>query len=276
MFVRASRTAAAAAVAALAVAATALPAHAAPGSGIGTGRAVIHIDAKKATVTSKGGDSYTLTLPKGSTGQWMGERTNAQGKVKTRVGTLTGEQLAAGWSDFQYGKAGADATLTWDASKKAFNAASVHISAPRTTSAGVVVDLTSSQTLPATLNDVSLSIARAPGKGVRSLPTQKQNVTSDLWISNANSNASTATARIYNSTNNNTCFSHTTSSISSASVGSNTCDNIAYTDYSSGSSPFGVDFNFSDGEKGNTFFNLSITPPGASSYHFSWKFSWAG
>lgn len=260
-----------------------VPVQAAPGSGIGSGRAVIRIDSPKASVSQQGGDTYVLTMAKNASGQWMGERTNAGGKVTTRVGDLTAKQLVDGWDDFKYTEAGVDATLTWNSKSPRVKAASVHISQPRSTKAGVVVELTSQEIIPAHLTNASLSISRAPGKGVRSLPTQTQNITSDLWISSANSDASHDTARIYNSTNNNTCFTgsvNSNSEVWALSVGSNTCDNIAYSNFSQNSTyPFGVSVSYGERSKNgiinSSYFNLNITPPGQASYQYTWQFTWS-
>lgn len=257
-----------------------LPAQAATSSsGSGAGRAVIHLDAKRATVEANGNSVYTLTLPPTARGQWMGERKNARGQVRTRVGDITGAEVAARWSRFKYTDASVPATLLWNRDSGLPSVASVQIQAPRQTDAGIVVEMTSQSEIPSSLEDVSLSISRAPGKKVRSLPTQTQNVTSDLWISNANSDATHATARIYNSTNNNTCYSKSAVSTTERpifSVPSNTCDNIAYAnEFTDSNTPNGVYMKFLLGKSGSTSFQLAITPPNQSTYTYDWTFTWS-
>lgn len=253
-------------------------AQAAPSSGSGTGRAVIHLDALQATVEAEGNGTYTLTLPPTARGQWMGERRNSRGEVRTRVGDITGAQVAARWRKFKYTDASVPATLLWNRDSGTPSSASVQIQAPRQTDAGIVVQMTSQADIPSSLEDVSLSISRAPGKKVRSLPTQTQNVTSDLWISNANSDATHATARIYNSTNNNTCYSKSavsTTELPVFSVPSNTCDNIAYAnEFTDSNTPNGVYMKFLLGKSGSTSFQLAITPPNQSTYTYDWTFTW--
>lgn len=255
-----------------------LPAQADSSSGSGTGRAVIHLDAKRATVEADGNGIYTLTLPRRASGQWMGERKNARGEVRTRVGDITGAQVAARWGAFKYTDASVPATLLWNRGSGGPSAASIQIQAPRLTDAGIVVEMTSQAEIPSSLEDVSLSISRAPGKKVRSLPTQTQSVTSDLWISNANSDATHATARIYNSTNNNTCYSQSAVSTTERpifSVPSNTCDNIAYANaFTDSNTPNGVYMKFLLGKSGQTAFSLNITPPNQSTYIYEWVFTW--
>lgn len=65
------------------IAASSLTLGVAPASaaeGVGSGRAVIRIDAPTATVIKTGKNSYRMVLPPDSSGQWMGERTNDAGK----------------------------------------------------------------------------------------------------------------------------------------------------------------------------------------------------
>lgn len=266
-------------VAAVGIAASAFvvaaPAQAAS-TGIGTGRAVVHVDAPQATVTKQADGTYLLAMPKGTTGQWMGERKNASGKTIVRVGKLTGEKLASSWNNLKYTSAGATGTLVWDAKATTRQAAVVQVSKPKTTNTGVTFILTSRNELPATMNDVSVNLDRAAKtKATRYSTAKSTNIASDLWWSaDWNQGDSSANVRIYNSTNNNTCYGKTVSDNPwFASVGSNTCDNIAYTDsIDTGSSGAqGVAFNQASpyGEPQSIQMSLYLTPPGQARYKYT-------
>jgi len=256
--------------------AIAAPAQAAS-TGIGTGRAVVHVDAPTATVTKQADGSYLLAMPQGTTGQWMGERKNASGKSIVRVGTLTGEKLAANWSNLKYTSA-APGALFWDETSGNHQAAAVKVSRPKTTSTGVTFTLTSKTELPATMSDVSINLERAPShKSVRSSSAQQVNITSDLWWS-AQNNSSYAAVRIYNSTNNNTCWSKSVNASGplNASVGSNRCDDIAYSDGQNvgKSSAAGANIQAQKDKKTGDMYvsevqmKLQLTPDGQSSYTY--------
>ncbi|MGI9136152.1 MAG: hypothetical protein ACR2JS_03710 [Candidatus Nanopelagicales bacterium] len=134
---------------------------------IGTGRAIIRIDAPTATVSKNPNGSFTLTIPRGSKGQFLGERPDANGKERLRVGNVSAKQLSSKWKDFKYTSAGAKATIAWDASKRSWKGANVSLSRPVVTSSGVTFEFTSKRGLPASLKDVTVNLQRAPQKKVR-------------------------------------------------------------------------------------------------------------
>lgn len=248
-------------------------------AGIGSGRAVIHVDAPEATAAKQADGSYELTLPSGSTGQWMGMRKNAAGKTKVRVGDLTAERLSTGWGNFQYTASGATATLVWNANTSKVRTAVVRVAQPRVTDAGVTFAVTSKAELPSTLNSVSLNLDRAPGKGVRSSTSpysQSAVIVDALSISLVANTVTSATPRIYNSSSGSTCWQSTVNTnVRTVGVKSGTCDNFAYANASglSGSYPYGVDAQF--GSKNcNAYFSLQITPPGQAMYTYSHSFYW--
>ena len=266
------------AVSGIAVSTLAIAAVPAQAAGIGTGRAVVHIDAPQATTIKQADGSYLLNMPKGTTGQWMGERKVASGKNKTLVGNLTGEKLASSWSNLKYTSSGVVGTLLWDATATKPQAAVVRIMQPKVTNTGVTFTLMTKQVLPATINDVMLHLDRAPKKkSVRSSSTQAFNIASDLWWSSSYDGSTSVTLRIYYSTNNNTCFSQslTSDTGSIASVGSNTCDNIAYTnslnatddDVATGASSIWRCEMF-DCDLTTTSMALLVTPPGQTQYTY--------
>ncbi len=134
---------------------------------IGTGRALIRIDAPTATVSKNPDGSFTLTIPSGSKGQFLGERPDANGKERLRVGNVSAKQLSSKWKDFKYTSSGAKATIAWDASKRSWKGAIVKLSKPVVTSSGVTFKFTSKRGLPASLKDVAVNLQRAPQKSVR-------------------------------------------------------------------------------------------------------------
>ena len=134
---------------------------------IGTGRAIIRIDAPTATVSKNPNGSFTLTVPSGSKGQFLGERPDANGKKRLRVGNVSAKQLSSKWKDFKYTSSGVKATIAWDASKRSWKGANVRLSRPVVTSSGVTFEFTSERGLPASLKDVTVNLQRAPHKKVR-------------------------------------------------------------------------------------------------------------
>lgn len=247
--------------------------------GIGSGRAVIHVDAQKATAIEQTDGSYDVTLPAGSSGQWMGERTNATGKSKVRVGDLTAERLSTEWSNFKYTAAGTEATLVWNADMSKLRTAAVRVTQPRVTDDGVVFNVTSRTAIPKSLNNMSLHLSRAPEKGMRTStsPYSQSTVIADaLTISLVANTVTSATPRIYNAGNNSTCWQSTlNTNARTLGVRNNTCDNIAYANASglSGSYPYGVSASF--GSKNcSAYFSLNITPPGQATYAYSHNFAW--
>ena len=134
---------------------------------IGTGRAIIRIDAPTATVSKNPDGSFTLTIPSGSKGQFLGERPDSNGKERLRVGNVSAKQLSSKWKDFKYTSSGAKATIAWDASKRSWKGAIVKLFKPVVTSSGVTFKFTSKRGLPASLKDVAVNLQRAPQKSVR-------------------------------------------------------------------------------------------------------------
>lgn len=234
--------------------------------GVGSGRALIRIDAPTATVVKTGKNSYRMVLPPDSTGQWMGERTNAAGKAQVRVGDLTAKKLSTKWSKFRYTSKAVPSTLAWMTSEGP-STAPVRLSQPKVTDAGVRFDFTSPFAVPSRLTDVSINIARAPGNNrARSSSESVYNITADLNIGYTQNSPKDVYSRIFNDTNNNTCFDHTNTYTSSGtstqntSVGSNTCDNVKYTNYFSN---YGLSVYFdASGKTSSTLtYYINYTPP---------------
>lgn len=67
---------------------------------IGSGWVIIRIDAPSAKVDKKAFGSYTLTIPTGSTGQWMGERPGRRVKVVCASAMSPPSNSAAGGKIF--------------------------------------------------------------------------------------------------------------------------------------------------------------------------------
>lgn len=242
--------------------------------GIGSGRAVIRIDAPTATVTKVGKHAYRMVLPEGTTGQWMGERPNAQGKQITRVGDLTAGKLANRWTKFRYAKAPVYTTLMWNSESADPGYALIMLDKPKMTDAGVRFDFTSRAAIPTTLSDVSINISRAQGKGdsTRILGVQYTVVTGTMvvWINSANPVA--PVGRIYDKIAGN-CWGGSNGYLltQSTSVGSGTCAGIAYQDYITSPGPYG--FSFSP-PPSRALVSLNVTPPNQATYHYSQTFYW--
>lgn len=134
---------------------------------IGTGRAIIRIDAAQGTVSKNADGSFTLKIPAGSKGQFLGERKDAKGNERLRVGNVSAKQLSSKWKAFQYTSAGTLATIAWDTKASDWSGALVQLSQPAVTASGVTFKFTSKQKLPASLKDVSVNLQRAPYKKVR-------------------------------------------------------------------------------------------------------------
>lgn len=134
---------------------------------MGTGRALIRIEAPTATVSKSPDGSFTLKIPSGSKGKFLGERAGANGRKVLRVGNVTAKELSSKWQDFKYTSSGAIATIAWNASKPSWKGALVKLSQPVITSSGITFKFTSKRGLPASLKDVAVNLQRAPSKGVR-------------------------------------------------------------------------------------------------------------
>lgn len=260
-----SSLAAAGLIAASTFALGAAPASAS-GEGIGSGRALIRIDAPTATVLKTGKNSYRMILPPDSSGQWMGERTNASGVTQTRVGDLTAKKLSTKWTKFRYGSQAVLSTLVWMTSDGP-SPAVVRLSQPKVTDAGVRFDFTSKWAIPSRLQDVSINIRRAPERNEVRSSTESTFIISDkLYIGYTQNSPKDVYSRIFNQTNNNTCFDHSNSysgnstTTQNTSVGTNTCDNIKYTDLYSN---YGLSVYFdATGDTSSTLtYYLNYTPP---------------
>ncbi|MGI9197533.1 MAG: hypothetical protein ACR2KE_08755 [Candidatus Nanopelagicales bacterium] len=260
-------------------------------TGIGSGRAVIHIDAPTATVVKTGKNSYRMVLPPDSSGQWMGERTNAAGVTQTRVGDLTATRLSTKWTKFRYTSQGVLSTLAWTTSEGP-STALVRLSQPKVTDAGVRFDFTSKFTIPSRLKDVSINLQRAPegsqrasGKAQpRSTDSNNFHITGDLWIGSNfdyfEGIVSSVSTRIYNASNNNTCWTGNgayviqSGSSDAVSVTTNTCANITYQNQfipaSSTATPYGVTPRWPGATyPGSLTYFLLITPSGQAQYKFT-------
>lgn len=179
--VRKSSVAAALGLAMVALGANASPAVAAEGVGsaeeIGSGRALVRIDAASATVAKKADGSYTLRIPVGSTGQFLGNRPDASGKSRLIVGQVSAKQLSKKWRNFRYTSAGVPTTLTWDSkTPKTLVGARVHLSKPSVAAKWVEFTFTTKQEVPALLKDVTVNLERAPGKSARKTYTIENTV----------------------------------------------------------------------------------------------------
>lgn len=287
-----------AATAAVAVTASALvmvgqPAQSREGeTGIGKGRALVYVEAPTATVTKTGKNSYRMVLPPGSTGQWMGERTDVEGNTRTRVGDLTAKKLSKKWTSFRYGDAAVPATLAWMGSD-AMASALVRLSRPKVTDSGVRFDFTSKSRIPSTLEDVSINLQRAPGKSqARSTDAYNFQVSGDLWIGANVVNSTKINTRVYNDSNNNTCWTGDGAKTISddmskiQSVTANTCANVQYSNSQPGSSSYpdyGVSVQWpapankgQPATPGTLTYLLFVTPPDEAQFKFNHQImSWS-
>ncbi len=278
---RAHRSSAIVGIAAVALSTLTLaivPAHASETTGIGSGRAVIRLDAPTATVIKTGKHSYRMVLPQGTTGQWMGERANANGKMRTRVGDLTAGKLAKRWTNFRYSSAPVYTTLMWNAQSAGPGAAVVMLNRPKVTDQGVRLDFTSRFEIPKTMRDVSVNIARAPraGDATRGDGVQDAVVTGTLvvWIKVV-SPPQVAYGRIYDSSGGDCWGSSDGNPLGGTqSVGSGTCAGVGYSNYVTSGSPYGVSTNYSAKPNQSTaLYDLNVTPSGQSSFQYSHQFS---
>lgn len=146
-----------------------MSAAAAEATPIGTGKAVIRIDAPKITFSKNADGTYLMKLPKGSKGQWMGERTDSSGDTRARVGNISAKQLVAKWTNFKYGKSATTASIFWDQNleRDQWGNTLVSISDPMVKKHAVTFTVKSKHDLPASIEHASLNIARASGKKTR-------------------------------------------------------------------------------------------------------------
>lgn len=135
---------------------------------IGKGRALVRIDAAQATVSKNADGSYTLRLPANSSGQFFGERPNASGKMRLRVGNVSAKQLMKKWNHFRYTSSGVKATIAWNAKKPStLEGAIVRIFKPSATSEAVTFRFTTDEFVPKSLEDVTVNLRRAPKSSTR-------------------------------------------------------------------------------------------------------------
>lgn len=246
------------------------PAQAADkGAGIGKGRALIHIDAPIATVTKTGKHSYRMVLPPESTGQWMGERTSAQGKTLTRVGDLTAKQLSNKWTKFRYSDATVPSTLAW-AGDERLEMELVQLSRPKLTDAGVRFDFTSRGAIPAMLTDVSINIQRAPkGRSTRVTTTDFQ-VSGNVYV-DGKFDKTTLTTRMYTKSTGKSCWGSNNYTNTAYVSLSGTCDGVNYVNSqpaTSGSSAYGMKAYFTS-KGGTLYYCLLVTPLGQAQFTFN-------
>lgn len=245
--------------------------------GIGSGRAVIRIDAPTATVTKVGKHAYRMVLPEGTTGQWMGERPNARGKQITRVGDLTAGKLANRWTKFRYAKAPVYTTLMWNSESADPGYALIMLDKPKVTDEGVRFDFTSRADIPLSMSDVTINIARAPldAGSTRAYGVQDAVVSGWMvvWINSGSPKL--AYGRIFDSSGSGVnCWGGANGNMlvsGNMSVGSSTCAGIAYEDYVTSSGPYGVQVKFTPS---SALFSLNVTPPNAATFHYSHTFNW--
>jgi hypothetical protein len=241
------------------------PAHA---SGIGAGRALIRIDAPSATVTKKADGSYRLVLPRGASGQWMGERKNERGKTVVRVGDLSAEQLSRKWGKFRYGTSSPLATLAWNSSTSRTTGSLIRMGRPKVTDQGVVIAFTkiAGLKIPGTLQEVSLNIRRGPEKSARDTVTNI-NLTADLWYHfNVEDEYNKTYGKIYNNTNGNDCWDATmTPSNDDVTIPDNTCDTIDYNGAAQ------TTFPGTDSTGGAGWLDVYLTPTDPAGDTMSWN-----
>lgn len=235
-----------------------------------------------ATVMKTGKNSYRVVLPPESVGQWMGERTDDQGNVRTRVGDLTAKKLSRKWTRFRYGDAAVPETLAWRTSD-GITATLVRVSRPRVTDSGVRFDFTSKSRIPSTLEDVSINLQRAQDKSqARSTDAYNFNVSGDLWIGANAPYPDKINTRVYNASNNNTCWTGDGAKVirddmsKLQSVTANTCADVRYENSQPASASwpaYGVSVtwpqsgsNKQPSSPGTLTYYLYVTPPNEAQY----------
>jgi len=209
----------------------------------------------------------------------MGERTNAKGVKRVLVGDVSAQQLTSKWNAFRLQPSGAKATLAWNTQSADWSGAPVLIAKPVVTKSGVTFKVTSKKALPSALKNASLNIQRAPGHSVRGYdPSSDTVLTEDLhWFAGfdeSGGTVGTVFVKMYNSTNDNTCYSHTFDNWpQTTTLPSGRCDDVAYTSDSSGNSTASwKDEENPDGmSDGTTVSNvyLYLTPDGQAEFKFA-------
>ena len=140
-----------AAIAAAAVTGSTLVLAGAPSAAApeGSGKALIRLDAASAKVSKSPDGTLVLTFPGRSAGQWLGERTDASGRSRVRVGSVTSAQLSQKWGTFEYGSRRPLATLTWNTKNGTnWDGASVRVGWPYKTSAGIAFPISATSEIP--------------------------------------------------------------------------------------------------------------------------------
>lgn len=261
----------------IALGATFIAASPASAADIGTGRAIIRIDAAKATATPKGSakegvQTYTLTLPSGSKGQWLGERKDSRGKERLRVGNLTAKQLSSNWEAFRYTGSGVLATLAWDTQTSPETGALVRLSKPKVTDKGVVFSLTTPYQVPKSLKDVTLSLQRAPQKSTRTSYVAQKTVTltGALTVFAGFTGQTTGDVRLYNAGNDNTCWSHSFGGASTADIPDGRCDDVSHTaGNSSLKAAYDSNEYFQDEAGYDIWFVSTLQPDGEAAFNYN-------
>lgn len=237
-------------------------------AGSGKGLAIIRIDASKATVTKKADGTYALQIPSGSAGQWMGERTNSRGKERLRVGNLTATQLSSRWKDFRYSSSGVKTTITWDSGQERPSMAPGRLTQPKVSANGITFSFATERPLPSSMKGVTINLQRAPGKSMRTDydPENRVDLSGDLkFMSGYYGDPQSVDQRLFNATNENTCWSHTFYTIGATeSIPNGTCSNV---EYSEGSTHWYYD----DAWDNNTAVSLTVTlkPPNEAKFVYS-------
>lgn len=163
-------------------AATAMPATAAPDPLKGKGKAIVRIDAARATVTDLGEHRYRIALPSRSRGQWLGERKVASGKQKTLVGTLTATDLANRWADLGYRKnQRVGSTITWSSAGSSPSKVPAMLTRPLKNASGTVsFDVVAEADIPPILTNATINVSRASGPMARAFP-----VNATFWFADS-------------------------------------------------------------------------------------------
>lgn len=158
-------------MAAFTLGATVLSAPAAPAAAL-SGQAIIRIDIPSAQVIQLRSGKTTLNrliVAPSATVQWLGERADASGALRTRSGYMSAQKLVRAWRGFGNAEQ-IGATLTWSKGDR-LQAASVTLKAPAATTKGqVALTFTTTQSLPKRLKNATLNVERAGGMTARSFP----------------------------------------------------------------------------------------------------------
>lgn len=222
----------------------------AQGEGVGAGRAVIHIDSPVATVRKTGRHSYRIVLRSDASGQWMGERKDSRGRQVARVGDLTAKKLSRKWKKFRYTHSGAVTTLAWFEGGLP-QSALVTLSQPTLVGNAVRFDFTSRVPIPTVLWNMSFNLRRAPEKHTTRGNEETVTIVDDLAVQATLDNISYIDTRVFNKSNDNTCWTGDGAKVITegstanvyVSVTTNTCDNITYQNQfpaANGNSAYGV------------------------------------